>query len=281
MILNNKIDFAIVISACGCNPNGDPLQGGRPRTNMDGYGEISDVCLKRKIRNRLQDMGYNIFMQADDRADDGFRSMKERFDNSGELAAEAIKNKNKSLDRCIRLSSEKWIDVRAFGQVFPFKGDSVSFSVRGPCSITMARSVDIVDVIDIKITKSLNIENSEKNVKDSGTLGNKYIINKGAYVAYGSIFPQLALKTGFSEEDSEAIHECLKTLFENDASAARPSGSINVSKVIWWKHPSPNGRYASGSVFRSLKFSPLDEYPFYTLEILPFEGLKPEVYTEF
>ena len=83
--LQNKIDFAVVLSVRNANPNGDPLNGNRPRENYDGYGEISDVCIKRKIRNRWQDMGAKIFVQSEDRADDGLGSLKERAENVKEL----------------------------------------------------------------------------------------------------------------------------------------------------------------------------------------------------
>ena len=78
--LKGKIDFLVLVSVSNANPNGDPLNGNRPRENYEGYGEISDVCIKRKIRNRWQDMGQKIFVQSDDRADDGFGSLKARAD---------------------------------------------------------------------------------------------------------------------------------------------------------------------------------------------------------
>ena len=85
--LKGKIDFAVLISATNANPNGDPLNGNRPRENFDGYGEISDVCIKRKIRNRFQDLGARVFVQSDDRADDGFASLKARAEGCAELKA--------------------------------------------------------------------------------------------------------------------------------------------------------------------------------------------------
>ena len=83
--LKGKIDFTLFVSATNANPNGDPLNGNRPRINLDGYGEISDVCIKRKIRNRLQDLGQKIFVQSDDRTDDSIKSLKERADGCEEL----------------------------------------------------------------------------------------------------------------------------------------------------------------------------------------------------
>ena len=129
--LKTKIDFVAFISVEHANPNGDPLNGNRPRDTVEGFGEISDVCLKRKIRNRLQDEREAIFVQSDDRSDDGCRALKERLESDEELK-QMSKGKNTDVDEFARKTCEKWLDVRAFGQVFAFKGDAVSVGVRGP-----------------------------------------------------------------------------------------------------------------------------------------------------
>lgn len=116
--LKNKIDFELLIGVTMANPNGDPLNGNRPRANYNGLGEISDVCIKRKLRNRMQDMGYKIFVQLDDRADDGYKSLSER-------ATETLKN-IKDKDKYVKTACETWLDVRSFGQVFIFKDKSSS-----------------------------------------------------------------------------------------------------------------------------------------------------------
>ena len=120
----NKIDFAVLITVEKANPNGDPLGENRPREDFNGHGEISDVCIKRKIRNRLQDMGEEIFVQSNDRCDDGFKSLSERA-KGYEALQKALKAKNEEEAR--KAVCEKWIDVRTFGQVFAFKGDKSSF----------------------------------------------------------------------------------------------------------------------------------------------------------
>ena len=111
-ILKNKIDFAAIISVDHANPNGDPLNGNRPRITYSGNGEISDVCIKRKIRNRLQDMGEKIFVQSNDRCDDKFDSLSKRA--SGTIQSYS------SNDDYEKQACEEWIDVRSFGQVFAF-----------------------------------------------------------------------------------------------------------------------------------------------------------------
>ncbi|MGI6356482.1 MAG: type I-C CRISPR-associated protein Cas7/Csd2 [Lentisphaeria bacterium] len=265
--LSNKIDFAVIISVRRANPNGDPLSGNRPRQTYDGYGEISDVCLKRKIRNRLQDMGESIFVQSDDNRVDDFRSLSERF-NAADFS-------DTRKDGCA-----KWFDVRAFGQVFAFpkkgkgkpkKGeakqadteidstdgsaDSVSIGIRGPVTIQSAFSLEPITPESIQIVKSVNLETNAKDPdkKGSDTMGMKHRVDKGIYVAYGSINTQLASKTGFTDEDGEKIKAALRSLFVNDVSSARPDGSMEVLKVVWWKHNSPIGQYSSAKTHRALR----------------------------
>lgn len=244
-ILSNKIDFAVLVSVTMANPNGDPLDGNRPRTSYNGFGEISDVCIKRKLRNRMQDMGQHIFVQSDDRCDDGCKSLRER--------ANAVLGKTKDRDEYARIACETWMDVRSFGQVFAFSASDksgVSVGVRGPVSIHQAVSLSPVEVKSLQITKSVNGEPGEK--RSSDTMGSKHIVRFGLYLVKGSINVQLAQKTGFTNEDAGIVRECLRTLFENDASSARPDGSMEVCRLYWWEHNCPCGQYSSAKVHRSL-----------------------------
>jgi len=247
--LKNKIDFAVIIRVEKANPNGDPLGGNAPRQTYDGSGEITGVCLKRKLRNRLQDMGETIFVQPDNNRTDEYRSLNDRF-KSAELGEDIQNN-----------ACEKWMDVRAFGQVFAFKkndskegANSVSIGIRGPVSIHSAYSLEPIVAEHIQITKSVNLETDKKNPAQRGsdTIGSKYRVDKGIYVTYGSINSQLASKTGFSDEDAEKIKNALRSLFVNDSSSARPEGSMEVMKVIWWKHDCTCGQYSAAKVHRSL-----------------------------
>lgn len=248
--LDHKIDFAVIFSVRNANPNGDPLNGNRPRQNYEGYGEVSDVCLKRKIRNRLQDLGESIFVQSDDRTNDGFKSLNDRAESVAELKKIKSDKKGNS-DEFAKIACENWFDVRAFGQVFAFKGDSLSVGVRGPVSIHPAISLQPVDITSTQITKSVNSVTGDK--KGSDTMGMKHRVDFGVYKFVGSINTQLAEKTGFSHEDAENLKEALISLFENDASSARPEGSIEVHKVYWWEHNSKLGQYSSAKVHRSLQ----------------------------
>ena len=275
-ILKNKIDFEVIVAVDHANPNGDPLNGNRPRTTYAGNGEISDVCIKRKIRNRLQDMGENIFVQSNDRCDDGYDSLKKR--------ATSVISDYKSSDEFAEKACQQWIDVRSFGQVFAFKGkekgEGVSVGVRGPVSIHQALSVNPIDINSMQITKSVSGESGDK--KGTDTMGTKHMVEYGVYVIKGSINVQLAEKTGFTEEDAEKIKESLRTLFINDASAARPDGSMEVVKVYWWKHNNKIGQYSTAKVHRSLSVclregvvypQSIDDYQ---IELHELEGLTPE-----
>lgn len=267
--LNHKIDFAVILTVKRANPNGDPLSGNRPRIDYDGYGEISDVCIKRKIRNRLMDMGHDIFVQSDDNKKDDYKSLRSRAEG-------VLKNVDMSDDKKYREAAcKQWIDVRAFGQVFAYKAtgkktkkqkegsevaedkseeSGVSIGIRGPVSIHSAFSILPVNdrVASIQITKSVSGEGDGKK-KASDTMGMKHRVNHGVYTFYGSINPQLAAPprgTGFSNDDALLIKEALKTLFVNDESSARPGGSMTVHKVYWWEQSV--AKYSSAKVHRSV-----------------------------
>ncbi|WP_110111778.1 type I-C CRISPR-associated protein Cas7/Csd2 [Bacillus sp. CGMCC 1.16541] len=278
-ILDYKIDFAVVLTVTKANPNGDPLNGNRPRQNYDGYGEISDVAIKRKIRNRLQDMGESIFVQSNDRNVDEFRSLRERVEGN-ELLGKMFKAKEISNEEFAAVACREWLDVRSFGQVFAFKGakTGVPVGVRGPVSIHTATSIDPIDITSMQITKSVNSEPGKE--KGSDTMGMKHRVDFGTYVFYGSINTQLAEKTGFSIEDAQKLKQALITLFENDSSAARPDGSMEVNKVVWWEHSTKLGQYSSAKVHRSLKIESVEEpksFEDYIIEVQELEGLKVEV----
>lgn len=273
--LSNKIDFVLVFRVHNANPNGDPLNGNRPRTDYNGYGEVTDVCLKRKIRDRLSENGQNIFVQSDDRKTDDACSLKKRADNilgskfgGSETATEACK---------------AWYDVRAFGQLFAFKAKnkkkndddddqgSVSIGIRGPVSIHSAISIEPVTITSTQITKSVNGEGDGPK-RSSDTMGMKHRVDDGIYVMRGSMNPQLSERTGFSDADAEILKGILPKIFENDASSARPEGSMSVLKVIWFKHNNKAGQYSSAKVHGSVTVKTNGE-----VEVVELDGLVGEV----
>lgn len=278
--MENKVDFVVLMAVNMANCNGDPLNGNRPRTNYEGYGEMSDVCIKRKIRNRMQDMGYPIFVQSEDRCEDGYTSLA----NRANAALSGIKEKDAYSARACEL----WTDVRAFGQVFAFKSkkDSekgVSVGIRGPVSIHQAVSISPVEIESMQITKSVNGDEAKNGDRASDTMGFKHFVKFGMYMLKGSISPQLAEKTGFSTDDAAVLKEALRTLFVNDSSSARPEGSMEVIKVIWFDHGCKDGKYSSAKVHRSVHVEPKnpDVIPSsaddYSITVDPLEGLVPEI----
>lgn len=277
-ILQNKIDFVAFAAVTMANPNGDPLNGNSPRTDYAGLGEMSDVCIKRKLRNRMQDLGQAVFVQSADRCDDGCGSLSER---ASAVLGKAKEFKNS--DDYAKKACQTWLDVRAFGQVFAFKDTKgMSIGVRGPVSVHPGVSLSPVQVEDMQITKSVNGESGEKG-RTSDTMGMKHFVRFGLYKIKGSINVQLAKKTGFTEEDADVLKECLRTLFVNDASSARPEGSMEMVKLYWFHHNCKDGQYSSAKVHRSVQAELVvsdgvptcaEDYKI-TLESLP--GLEPEI----
>jgi len=298
--LQNKIDFAVILHVKNANPNGDPLNSNRPRTNYENFGEITDVCIKRKIRDRLVERfvklggeegkaeakGLAVFVQSDDRKIDDATSLRDR-------AEKFFKSIGKTLgaDETVKLACSEWIDVRAFGQLFALskkkgkkkedgsdeEGDTgISIGIRGPVTVQSAFSLVPIDITSTQITKSVNGEDTKDGKRSSDTMGMKHRVDQGIYVFYGSMNPQLAEKTGFSDVDAESIKQLLPRLLENDESSARPAGSMEVLKVIWWKHSCKSGQYSSAKVHRSLTVQPDGG-----IQLDKLDGLHPEIFNGF
>lgn len=285
--LENKIDFALVFSVKNANPNGDPLNENIPRTTLDGFGEVSDVCLKRKIRNRLLDAGENVFVQSDDYRKDDYRSLRKR-------AESVLQNIDKNDEDGLREEATKtWIDVRSFGQVFAFTGKGkakeqekekgVSVGVRGPVTIQSAFSVEPINTTSMQITKSVSNE-GDGSQRGSDTMGMKHRVDFGLYKTFGSINPQLAERTGFTNDDAEKIKKAILNIFENDASSARPEGSMEVVALYWWKHNCKSGQYSSAKVHRTLSITKKNQnsdaksVSDYEITTNNLPDLKPEVF---
>lgn len=276
-VLNNKIDFVAIISVTNANPNGNPLAGNRPRSDYNGFGEMSDVCIKRKLRNRMQDMGNDIFVQSDDRNTDDYETLLKRAEGAG---LKPIKTEKEFFEKVCH----QWMDVRTFGQVFAFNALGVkSLGVRGPVSVHHAVSATPVEIESMQITKSVSGEKKEGAARGSDTMGTKHFVRFGAYTVKGAINVQLAEKTGFTEEDADTLKECLRTMFVNDASAARPDGSMEVVRLYWFRHNCKDGQYSSAKVHRSVKLALKEGVVMprsmedYEISLEPLEGLTPEI----
>lgn len=294
--LKNKIDFAVIFSVNGANPNGDPLNGNRPRMNYDGFGEVSDVCIKRKIRNRLMENGHNIFVQSDDNKIDSYKNLRERQEKE-------LKSKSDDQEKFKEEACKKWIDIRSFGQVFAFKGKKgkknksgqednssssdtgVSIGIRGPVSIHPAFSISSVsgEINSQQIVKSTSNE-GDGIKRQSDQMGMKHRVDHGVYKFYGAINPQLASKTWFYDDDAKVIKNSLEHLFDNDASSARPEGSMEVVAVFWWQHNVKHGQYSSAVVHRALSVEPKKgvsdpkKIENYSIKLKSLSGLEPEIF---
>lgn len=193
----------------------------------------------------MQDLKHSIFVQSDDRCDDGKKDLKSRA---------AILKDIKDANEFSKIACDTWLDVRTFGQVFAFNGFACSsVGVRGPVSIHLAKSVNPVEIQSMQITKSVSGDVKEGKSKGSDTMGTKHFVRFGLYTVKGSVNVQLAKKTGFT--DADILKKCLKTLFVNDSSAARPDGSLEVVKLFWWEHGCKDGQYSSAKVHNLVKIS--------------------------
>ncbi|MGP1542707.1 MAG: type I-C CRISPR-associated protein Cas7/Csd2 [Dialister pneumosintes] len=278
-MLENKVDFIMTIEVNNANPNGDPLAGNNPRIDSKGYGEISDVCIKRKIRNRMQDEGYEIFVKSRERQDDGFNSLAARYKNFF---------KGEKDDLVVEKGfNEKWIDVRAFGQVITYENKSIG--IRGPVSISIGKSLSPIDITTMQIVRSTNgMEAKSQSGRSSDTMGTKHYVEYGVYVIYGSVNCFFAEKTGFDKDDLEVLKESLRTLFINDSSSARPEGSMEVKEIFWFEHSSKLGNVSSAKIRELVTWdktdSEKDKYEDYNVHInedafskLKNEGLNLEI----
>ena len=248
--LSNKINFVAIVLVDMANPNGDPMADNMPRTTLDGHGEIQTVCVNRKIRNRMMDLGHEIFVKPDDRCDDGCDTLAKRADKNG-------LKKIKDRDEFYRKACGMWTDVRTFGQVFsqPKSFGIRSLGVNGPVSIRETFSVEPIEIVSTQITKSTSGDKEEGQERGSDTMGMKHFVKHGVYVIRGTVSAHKAERTGFTDEDAELLKECLRTLFVNDSSAARPEGSMEVYKLFWFKHNNKLGQYSTGKVHRSVRIN--------------------------
>lgn len=254
-MINNKVDFLMTIEVKNANPNGDPLAGNMPRIDSLGYGIISDVCIKRKIRNRMQDQfkendlgeGYDIFVKANDRIDDDFRSLEKRY--------KAYFDKEKDNEVIEKSMNEKWIDVRSFGQVVTFNKKSIG--IRGPVSISISKSLDPVITETMQIVRSTNGQDAGEK-RSSDTMGSKNFIDYGVYLVQGSVNSFYSERTGFDEKDLEILKEALRTLFINDVSSARPDGSMEVKEIYWFTHSNKLGNVSSAKIKQLVNYDELD-----------------------
>ena len=251
MALTNRYDFVILFDVENGNPNGDPDAGNAPRVDAEsGYGYITDVCLKRKIRNYVELAkegvpGYNILIKPD-------RSLNAKFTEAYEAEGLKTENKGKNPDDVKKARDymcRTYFDVRAFGAVMS-TGDDPCGIVRGPVQINFARSISPVNIQDVTITRQARTTDDRKETGDT-EMGRKSVIPYALYRAEGYISAALANKsTGLSEEDIELLWTAIVNMFENDHSAAR--GKMCMRKLYVFKHDNILGNCPSHILFEKI-----------------------------
>lgn len=252
--IRNRYDFVILFDVENGNPNGDPDAGNMPRVDPEtGYGLVTDVCLKRKIRNYVETLkedapGYRIYIK------DGVPL--NRSDNEAIAALgidgdlKAAKKSTPDIDRKLRdWMCQNFFDIRTFGAVMTtfVKGALNCGQVRGPVQLGFARSVDPIVPQEVTITRVAIT--TEADAEKKGTeMGRKHIVPYGLYRAEGFVSANLARKTtGFSDEDLQLLWQAILNMFENDHSAAR--GKMAVRELIIFKHDSELGNAPSYKLF--------------------------------
>lgn len=269
--IKNRYDFVIFFDVENGNPNGDPDAGNMPRIDQEtGYGLVTDVCLKRKIRNYVEAVyddkpGCRIYVKQNVPLE---RTNQEALNYLGikENELKNLKKKDPSIDVKIRdFMCENFFDIRTFGAVMTtfVKGNLNCGQVRGPIQISFAKSVDPINPQEISITRVTVASEKELDEGKSTMIGNKYIIPYALYRAEGFISANLAQKTtGFSEDDLKIFWEALTNMFELDRSAAR--GKMSVRKLIVFKHNSVFGNAPAYKLFERITVRHKDNEKFVT-----------------
>lgn len=258
--IKNRYDFVILFDVENGNPNGDPDAGNMPRMDQEtGYGLVTDVCLKRKIRNYVEAVyddkpGYRIYVKQNIPLE---RTNQEALNYLGvkETELKNLKKKDPSIDVKIRdFMCENFFDIRTFGAVMTtfVKGNLNCGQVRGPIQISFAKSVDPINPQEISITRVTVASEKELDEGKSTMIGSKHIIPYALYRAEGFISANLAQKTtGFSEDDLKIFWEAVTNMFELDRSAAR--GKMSVRKLIVFKHQSVFGNAPAYKLFEKIR----------------------------
>ena len=260
--IKNRYDFVILFDVENGNPNGDPDAGNMPRIDPEtGYGLVTDVCLKRKIRNYVETLkedapdadNYRIYVKEGVPLN---RSDAEALEHNGLTPKDDLKKAKKSdleIDRKLRdYMCEHFYDIRTFGAVMTtfVKGALNCGQVRGPVQLSFARSVDPIVPQEVTITRVAITTEADAEKKNS-EMGNKHIVPYGLYRAEGYVSANLARKTtGFSEEDLQLLWQAILNMFENDHSAAR--GKMAVRELIVFKHDSELGNAPAYKLFDSV-----------------------------
>ncbi len=261
-VIKNRYDFSVLFDVENGNPNGDPDAGNMPRIDAEtGYGIVTDVCLKRKIRNYVETVkedskGYRIYIK------DGVplnKSDSEAYEYVGVSEADANKSKGDIDGKILRFMCDNFFDIRTFGAVMTtfVKAKLNCGQVRGPVQLGFARSVDAIIQQEVTITR-VAITTEEDAKKKETEMGRKHIIPYALYRVDGFVSANLARKTtGFTEADLSLLWQAIINMFEVDRSAAR--GKMSVRELIVFKHESELGNCPAYKLFEAIKVEKKDK----------------------
>lgn len=251
--VQNRYDFVLFFDVLDGNPNGDPDAGNLPRIDPEtGHGLVTDVCLKRKIRNRIQlakanTPGYDIFIREKVILNNVMETTcKGLEDGEVEVKDDKGKTKKKVVSKVEERTAKMcatFFDIRTFGAVLS-TGINCG-QVRGPVQLTFARSIDPIVTLEHSITRMAVTK--EDDAEKERTMGRKNIVPYGLYRAHGYVIPSFAEKTGFSEEDLTTFWEALKMMFNEDPSSSH--GTMALRKLIVFKHDSALGNAPAVELF--------------------------------
>ncbi len=249
-IISNRYDFVLFFDVKDGNPNGDPDAGNLPRVDPEtGNGLVTDVCLKRKVRNYVQlakggAASFDIFIKEK-------AILNNLIDEAHEQEEVNRKEKGEKTEAARQFMCSKYYDVRTFGAVMS-TGKNAG-QVRGPVQLTFARSIDPVVTLEHSITRMAvaTEAEAEKQKGDNRTMGRKFTISYGLYRCHGFISVPFAEQTGFNEDDLSLFWKALAEMFEHDHSAAR--GQMATRQIIVFKHDSKLGNAPSHQLFDMVK----------------------------
>lgn len=266
--LNNRYDFVLLFDVANGNPNGDPDAGNLPRIDPEtNLGLVSDVCLKRKIRNYIEiakdsEPGFAIYVQEGAILNEKHREAYKALRPDNEKVAKEAKLNPQNDGEALQLRNfmcRNFFDVRTFGAVMS-TGINCG-QVRGPVQFSFGRSAERIMPLEISITRMAATNEKEKKDREAGddsnertdnrTMGRKHIVPYGLYRAHGFISAKLSERTGFGEDDLALLFEALENMFEHDRSAAR--GEMAARKLIVFKHASSLGNAPAHALFERVK----------------------------
>jgi len=253
--IKNRYDFVLIFDVLDGNPNGDPDAGNLPRLDPEtGCGLVTDVCLKRKIRNYVQitkglSSPFDIFVKEK-------AVLNKLIDEAHEQESVKSKEKGEKTEEARKWMCSKYFDIRTFGAVLS-TGKNAG-QVRGPVQLTFARSVDPIVTLEHSITRMAVATEAEagKQGGDNRTMGRKNTVPYGVYVGHGFISAHLAAQTGFTEDDLNLLWEALKNMFEHDRSAAR--GTMSMQKLVVFKHDTALGNAPAHELFKRVSLKKKD-----------------------